>query len=186
MGENVTDILARELSAGEKILWCGQPLGGIRLRKQDAVLIPFSLLWGGFAFFWEAGVIHSNAPFFFRLWGIPFVLVGLYLIVGRFFVDSQLRKKTIYGVSNQRVLIVSGFFSRNFRSLNLKTLSEINLSENADGSGAITFGPNYSLMQNPGAGWPSYARDRPPSFELIERVRNVYEVIRRAQSESLK
>ena len=188
MEENANVILARELSAGEKILWCGQPLGGVRLRKQDAFLIPFSLLWGGFAVFWEVGVIHSNAPFFFRLWGIPFVLVGLYLVIGRFFVDAQVRKKTIYGVSNQRILIVSGFSSRNFRSLGLKTLSEINLSEKADGTGTITFGPDYPLMQNPGAGWPRYGRftPAPPAFDLIENVRSVYEVVRRAQSESLK
>ena len=186
MERDSAGILERELSAGEKLLWSGQPLGGIRLRKQDAILIPFSLLWGGFAVFWEAGVIHSNAPFFFRLWGIPFVLVGIYLIVGRFFMDSKVRSKTVYGVTNERILIVSGFFSRNLRSLNLKTLSEVNLSEKPDGTGTITFGPNYPVFQNPGAGWPGYSKYASPSFELIERVRDVYDIIRRAQSESLK
>jgi hypothetical protein len=181
-----TRVLERELSAGEKLLWSGQPLDGIRLRKQDAMLIPFSLLWGGFAIFWEAGVIHSNAPFFFRLWGIPFVLVGLYLIVGRFFVDAKMRSKTVYGVTNERVLIVSGFFSRNFRSLNLKTLYEINLSEKLDGTGTITFGPNYSMFQNPGAGWPGTGKYSSPSFDLIERARDVYEIIRHAQSAATK
>jgi hypothetical protein len=186
MERDSAGILERELSAGEKLLWSGQPLGGIRLRKQDTILIPFSLLWGGFAIFWEAGVIHSNAPFFFRLWGIPFVLVGIYLIVGRFFMDSKIRSKTVYGVTNERILIVSGFFSRNFRSLNLKTLSEINLSEKSDGTGTITFGPNYPIFQNPGAGWPGSNKYASPSFELIERARDVYDIIRRVQSDSLK
>ena len=186
MEPNSTGVLERELSAGEKVLWSGQPLDGLRLRKQDAFLIPFSLLWGGFAIFWEAGVINSNAPFFFRLWGIPFVLVGLYLIVGRFFADAKMRGKTVYGVTNERVLIVSGLFSRNFRSLNLKTLSEINLSEKSDGTGKITFGPSYPIFQNPGAGWPGFSKYASPSFELIERVRDVYDIIRRAQSESTK
>ena len=186
MEQKSASIFNQELSHGEKLLWSAQPLGGIRLRKQDAYLIPFSLLWGGFAIFWETGVIHSNAPFFFRLWGIPFVIVGLYLIFGRFFADAQLRSKTFYAVTDQRILIISGFFSRNLRSINLKTLSEITLNERTDGSGTITFGPVYPLFQNPGAGWPGYSRYASPSFDLIERARDVYGVIRRAQSESVK
>ncbi|MBW8864181.1 MAG: hypothetical protein JF609_04510 [Verrucomicrobia bacterium] len=186
MVQNIASILERELSSGEKLLWSGRPLGGIRLRKQDAFMVPFSLMWGGFAIFWEAGVIYSNAPFFFRLWGIPFVLVGLYLILGRFFVDAKLREKTFYGISDERVLIISGFFSRNLRSLNLKTLSEINLSEKEDGTGTIAFGPAYPMTQFPGGGWPSRRGYTPPSFEMIERVRDVYDIIRRAQSDSVK
>jgi hypothetical protein len=55
------------------------------LRRADALFIPFSLMWAGFAFFWETMAIRGGAPFFFWLWGIPFILIGVWITVGRFF-----------------------------------------------------------------------------------------------------
>lgn len=106
-------------------------------------MVPFSLLWGGFAFFWEYSVLQAQeAPFFFALWGIPFVLVGIYIIIGRFFVDSYQRARTFYGVTDQRVLILGGLMTREVKSLPLKSLSEMSLQERADRSGSILFGPS--------------------------------------------
>ena len=167
----------QQLSPGERLLWCGQPRRGIKFRGSDGITIPFSLMWCGFAVFWEVSVIKSGAPFFFKLWGIPFVLVGLYMVIGRFFVDAYARERTFYGVTNERVIIIGGITSRETKSLALRTLADVSLSEHSDGSGTITFGPQYPYP----ADGTSRRRYRAPAFELIERAKEVYDIIRHAQ-----
>ena len=164
-------IIHRELGMHERMLWAGRPQSGIVLRGADAYLIPFSLLWGGFAFFWEFSVLRSGAPFFFRLWGIPFVLMGCYLIFGRFLVDRRQREKTVYGVTNERAIIVSGLFTRTVKSLNLRTLTDVSLEERGNGSGTITFGQaNPYAWWLSGAGWWPGMAAAPPAFVLIPRA----------------
>jgi hypothetical protein len=174
----ISSLLGRE----ERLLWSAQPRQGIFLRSTDAFLIPFSLMWGGFAFFWEGSVFHANAPVFFRLWGVPFVLLGLYLIVGRFFADAKLRSRTYYGLTTERVIIVSGLFLRTIKSLQLRTLSDVALAESSGGLGTITFGPVAPWWAG-GGGWPGSQQRLSPAFDSILGAPDVYEKIRRAQQQ---
>lgn len=151
------------------------------LRPADALMIPFSMLWGGFAIFWEVSAVRGGAPFFFTLWGIPFVAVGLYVIIGRFFADSALRHRTCYAVTNERVIIVSGLFRETMKSLSLRTLSDMSLSTRADGSGTITLGPTTMQSWFAGTGWPGAGHNAPPALEGIPNARAVHETIRQAQ-----
>ena len=82
----------------------------------------------------------------FPLFGIPFVLAGLYMILGRFIHDSKKRAKTFYGLTDQRAIIISGLFSKSVKSLNLRSLSDVSLSEKSDKSGTITFGQENQMM----------------------------------------
>jgi len=175
--------LRPELSGDERLLWSGMPSQGLLFRPTDVLMVPFSLMWGGFAIFWEYSVVSSKgAPVFFSLWGIPFVLVGLYMIVGRFLVDSYQRARTYYGVTDQRVIIVGGLVNQEVKSIALQGLSDMSLYERSNGSGSITFGPSnprYAMWS--GTAWPGTARQMAPAFELIGQVRTVYNIIREAQ-----
>lgn len=79
-------------------------------------MIPFGLMWCGFAIFWEYTAVTDRAPLFFILWGVPFVAAGLHFVFGRFFVEARQRESTSYGVTGQRVIIVSGILKRPNRS----------------------------------------------------------------------
>jgi hypothetical protein len=89
---------------GERLYWRGAPDPGVIFGPEDAYLIPFSLLWGGFAIFWEIGVSRQGLVFG-MVWGIPFVLIGLYLIFGRFFYKRWNRRRTRYAISDQRIIV---------------------------------------------------------------------------------
>jgi len=174
----------QELETGESLLWAGIPKQGPALRDSDLTVIPFSLLFCGFAFYWEWSVYHSG-PVFFRLWGIPFVLAGLYVMVGRFCVDSEQRSKTAYGLSDRRIVIVSGILARNVTSLALDQLPEIHVSEKPDRSGTITFGPvvpDITVRQGYLGARMAYRRvPASPCFDMIPEMRDVLDRIRQAQ-----
>ena len=95
--------------------------------------------------------------------------------------DARSRAKTFYGVTNERVIIISGLFSKQVKSLNLRTLMDVSLSERSDGSGTISFGPSYPTGRWVPSGWPGASRYAPPAFEMIDEAKSVYETIRQAQ-----
>lgn len=174
--------ISRHLDSGESLKWAGVPRQGLLLRASDIYVVPFSLMWGGSAIYWEVGVIASGAPFFFMLFGIPFVLVGLYFTVGRFFVDARQRARTFYGLTDRRAVIVSGLISQSVNSIMLKSLSDVTLEEKRDRSGTITFGrPNPMASWMAGVHWPGLGQYQPPVFEMIPEAKAVYDYVLGAQ-----
>lgn len=171
------------LGSGEKLLWEGQPAQGLLFNDGSGPFaIVFSLLWAGFAIFWNVGVWASDGPIFFRLWGLPFLLVAAYITVGRFLVDRHKRARIRYAVTNQRVLIARTD-KGSLRALDIKHLPTLDLDEKADGSGTISFSidPYAGLLigRRPGGPFGSGTGDV-ARFFLISGARRVYDLIRKA------
>ena len=171
-------LFQKELLKDEKILWSGQPDTSIIFTKMDAFLVPFSIMWGGFAVFWELSVIVSGAPFFFMLWGIPFVLVGLYFIFGRFIYKKKKKENTHYAVTNKRVLILS---KNDFQESYIDTIPAFNKTIKHDGIGTIKFGNSNifsSMYANTGLDFFGlfYGKDVPTFYDIKEAQR-VYDMV---------
>jgi len=182
----IADEIGRELSDAEQVLWSGQPRQGIVLRGSDIFLIPFSLLWCGFAIVWEVSALVMPAPGFFALFGIPFVCVGIYFVIGRFFVEARQRARTFYALTNERILIISGLMMRKVKSLDLRSLSDLSISEGKKGDGTISFGGGspFGWMFGGMAGWPGSEAYLGPRFDLLADAKSVFEMIRKAQRAS--
>ena len=128
------------LAPGETILWRGKPEKGHLLGPQDVFMIPFSILWCGFAIFWFVTAL-INAPLPFALFGVPFVCVGLYISIGRFFHIAYVRKNTAYVITNHKIIRRRG---NKIDMLDAKTMPAIHITAHTDGTGTIQFGqPTY-------------------------------------------
>jgi len=170
------------LLPGERILWRGRPDVWAYSMRGAWYLIPFSLLWGGFAIFWEVSVLASGGGPFFALWGIPFVVAGLYLIFGRILVARREAERTAYAVTNRRILILTGTFSRRTTELDLTQLPPSQLDVGSRGIGTITFG-NLVGGFRPPPGWPTAGSFvSVPAFASVPDAANAYRLIQDARA----
>ncbi len=146
----------------------------------DLFLVPFSLFWGGFAMSFGTMALWTKAEMPFPLIGVPFVLVGLFIIFGRFLVDAWLRGKTAYALTEKRVLILRTGPWSDFKALRLDRLPEASLSEMRNGRGTIRFGQKGGLWgghSNAGFGIWVASLDPTPQFLAIEDAKRVFAAI---------
>jgi hypothetical protein len=130
-----------------------------------------------------------GTPFFFRLFGIPFVIIGLYFIFGRFIYKGIKKKHTYYAVTNQRVLILTSLSNKNVQAEFIKQIPCINKSVRSDGKGTIKFGNSLffkGMYGNSGMDFfgSSYGKDVPIFYDIeeIERVYRLVNELRHGQS----
>ncbi len=91
------------LGPGESILWQGRPQRANPFTSYDLFMIPFSIFWCG-------GIFRTLLSDFKEglnitdLFLMPFILVGLYLLVGRFILRWYLLRHTDYAITTRKIL----------------------------------------------------------------------------------
>ena len=176
------EVFSGELSPGERVEWSGQPNPAVIFHPSDASMIPFSLLWGGFAVVWFLAAAGIWNPTSFRyhariqgaglIWGGVFVVVGQYMIWGRFLYDRWKKPRTFYALTNRRALIIGhGITGRKVTSVYFEKLALIDKRVRRDGIGSVAFGGAVRDAWQMG----KRRKPRPPTFDDVDEAESVYQ-----------
>jgi hypothetical protein len=174
-----------DLLPGERIRWEGRPVRAQLFRPPDAILIPFSIVWSGFAVGVAAGSVFGGDPGSIFL--VPFAAVGLYLLFGRFIVRAIAARHTRYLVTDRRVLVIGGLSGNKTTSSYLYALPPPILKERPDRSGSLAFGAFPRIgdtygRSSRGHAWAAEPSSTPVLWNIPE-VRFVRDVVANAQRE---
>ena len=170
--------IAPYLESGERLIWSGRPGGGIRFRAHDLLLILFGLVWCAITLgsLWVTPTRPASG--LGALFSILFLVVGFHLIIGRFFTDAWSRARTVYGLTDRRVVTLSGFFSRTLSSIFLQNLVELSLKEGRRSEGTIYLGRPAPLVQ-----WGEDYKTT-PALEFLPDAAQVYRLIQETKTKS--
>jgi hypothetical protein len=174
----VEQVAIAQMDGGERLLWSGTPSpGAMALSALPASL--FGIPFAGFACFWiwtayssTSHMTRGAGPWaFFPLFGVPFLLVGLGMITAPLWV-ALAAGKTVYAVTERRLLIINGLGVRGVQSFTPKDVDDLLRVEGADGRGSIYFAKR-SFTSSRGAQVSSRI-----GFVGIPDVRHVEQLIR--------
>jgi len=147
-----------ELQSGESLCWTGTADPG-RAALSALPASIFGIPFAGFALFWITQAFHatsamskSNNAFakgfsVFPIFGVPFLLVGLGIILAPLWAFLK-GGNTVYAVTNQRVMIITGGGNRSVKSLMPADIVSIDHRERPDGSGDIAITTNAIVRSN--------------------------------------
>ncbi len=142
------------LRKDEFIRWQGSPDVRVHFTRADSFFVPFSIVVLGFALFWTVAVASSsNAPRFAWLFGLVFIVLGLYLVIGRFFVKVAVKRRTRYFLTDRRAIVVDPYGSR---EIALKASPEVVTRHGNDSHLDVVFGADVG----PTSGLPGMASIR--------------------------
>jgi hypothetical protein len=178
------------LVTGERLLWSGSPRRQPVFDGADLVAVPVTLAWCAFAVFWEFGVVSSGGPIFMRIWGIPFIVFGVYLVVGRLVVRVWQLRSTTYAVTDRRVIETTRRPRLRVTEVYLRDLPPPVMKTRDDGAtGSIAFGSFPGLAESLAEmGFNSRRRSaRAPRAIVLREIaqpRQVHDIIASVQNRS--
>lgn len=87
---------------GDIVLWKGRPEKGITVNSNELFMIPFGIFFTAFALFWA--FMASRVFPIMAVLSIPFILIGLYLVCGKFIINERMKDKTAYVITNKAII----------------------------------------------------------------------------------
>ena len=173
------DIFKRHLLKEEKILWSGKPNVNRLFSKKDAYsifvgigFIVSSLAWIVNGIRYMSGLkveknIRPDQGSVFVLLGLLVTLLGIYQIIGKPIRRKRKKEKTLYVVTNKRLLILEVRSRERMISKYISQINKVDVITSENGIGTIEFGENYP------DGEFSDINDVQSVYELINDLRSI-------------
>ena len=141
--KNDFDFCRSYMIADERIIWKGKPDTKVRF-SSDLHTLVFGIFWLGFSLFWCSGVYASGGGMMAFL-GLPFVAVGIYLVLGKPIHSAIKRKNTAYVITNMKIIRACG---NKIDTMDGRDLPRLNIKGFSDGMGTIHFGEQIVYRKN--------------------------------------
>lgn len=152
--DEVQLLAQKELQSGERLLWAGT---GDPKRTALAMLPVsfFGIFFAGFAVFWMWGAaggtrhaVKSSGPMMiFPLFGLPFLFIGLSIVAAPLWVYLR-GLRTVYAVTDQRVMAVIDGRNRAVKSYAPGDILSVEHRERANGTGDLILQTKGILASN--------------------------------------
>jgi len=150
MSNDVDKSIQNLLLPGENILWNGSPSLSKIFVKRDISFILFFVFAGLMTVIVWVTDDTSSVPSISELLTEPFVIVSAFMcvifVIQRMIIRKSIRQRTMYVMTNVRVLVVvadSQGLNESVSSLKLGEISDESVSWDKNGVGTIFFGTSF-------------------------------------------
>lgn len=144
-------VMQSEMRPGEKLIWADRPSSLRSHAMQHVVTSVFGIPFLAFALFWTwmaSGMLNSDRggtgtsiDYLFPMFGLPFILVGIGLVLSPLW-GMWKGAKTMYALTDQRVIVAEGGASRSVQSWSLEDVDEITRTDRG-GTGDVVFSKSW-------------------------------------------
>lgn len=189
---NQPDVFQDDLLTDEKLLWKGQPDRSVIFNKSDIFTMPFGLLWLGIlSYNLYVAYMHGTTDATVKvndavvasqqsamLINFTFMaIIGLMMTVGRLIARNIYKRCSYYAITNQRILFITKFFGKSFKSEYINTLTGMNKSIKRTGIGTIGFDCSSDNNLSTKSHLNRFTGMPPSSFCDIQDANKVYQMI---------
>jgi len=171
-----------ELASGERVVWLGQPVPWL-FAREGWMSVVIGIVWTGFVLYWMAGAAgmvegrprqpNGWEQTLLPLWGIPFFLIGFYLLTMPYWLARKARR-TIYALTDRRAIVweVASWGKTTVRSFTPdRLLSMTRRARGGGGRGDLIF---EQFLERNGSGTTTIRR----GFMAIEHLKDADDLVR--------
>ncbi len=198
MDFEISDKIKHHMVNGEELLWSGQPDARKIFTISDIIIIPITAIIFTAVLLTEISfvldiVINNDSSMISNIVKVFFVLlfllVSFYITLGRFVYKKYRKKKTLYAVTNKRIIIIKMGVKEEVTYRVINQISTMTISLGKKGIGSIRFNQHstyYKFYENTGLDvpWLFYGYGGLNFFD-IHFAQEVYELISNLRKQSL-